>query len=116
MAETEIQKAVRDFDADSAVAVILDPQTSAVLAMATAPTYDLNKANSLPGSIKRNKPVTDIFEPGSPMKTFVIAKALKEKLVQPNTKFNTEGGKFKVGGHVIREAEAKENWQQLTVS
>lgn len=116
MAETEIQKAVRDFDADSAVAVILDPQTSAVLAMATAPTYDLNKANSLPGSIKRNKPVTDIFEPGSTMKTFVIAKALKEKLVQPNTKFNTEGGKFKVGGHVIREAEAKENWQQLTVS
>lgn len=116
MAEIEIQKAIQDFDADSAVAVILDPKTSAIRAMATAPTFDLNRAQQAPPSLRRNKPVTDLFEPGSTLKTFVIATALREKILQPNTKYDTEGGKFKIGNRIIREAETKENWKQLTVS
>jgi cell division protein FtsI (penicillin-binding protein 3) len=96
--------------------VILDAKTSAILAMSSAPSFDANKASKLKPEQRRNRVVTDAFEPGSTMKTFVIATALKEKIVQPNTKYNTENGRFQIGDRIIREAETKEKWQQLTVS
>jgi len=114
--ETELVRAVSEFEADSAVGVILDAKTSAILALASAPTFDVNKAQKTPPEIRRNRIVTDAFEPGSTMKTFVIAAALKENLVKPNTKFYCENGSFKVGDKIIREAETREKFQDLTVS
>jgi cell division protein FtsI (penicillin-binding protein 3) len=114
--ETELNQTISEFDADNAMGVILDAKTSAILAMSSAPSFDANKAAKLRPEQRRNRAVTDAFEPGSTMKTFVIATALKEKIVQPNTKYNTENGRFQIGDRVIREAETKEKWQQLTVS
>jgi len=114
--ETELVRAVNEFDAESAVGVILDAKTSAVLALASAPTFDVNKATKTAAEVRRNRVVTDAFEPGSTLKTFVIASALKENLVQPNTKFYCENGSFKVGDKVIREAESHEKFKDLTVS
>ncbi len=116
MMETELNQAIREFDADNAMGIILDAKTSAILAMSSAPSFDANKASKLKPEQRRNRVVTDVFEPGSTMKTFVVATALKEKIVQPNTKYNTENGRFQIGNRVIREAETKEKWQQLTVS
>jgi cell division protein FtsI (penicillin-binding protein 3) len=114
--ETELVKAVGEFEADSAVGVILDARTSAILALASAPTFDVNKAQKTNPEIRRNRVVTDAFEPGSTMKTFVIASALKDGLVQPNTKFFCENGSFKVGDKIIRESEAREKFKDLTVA
>lgn len=114
--ESELANAVSTFEADHAVGVILDAKTSAVLALASAPTFDVNKAMKAPGEHRRNKIVTDAFEPGSTMKTFVIAAALRDGLIQPNTKFYCEKGSFKVGDRIIREAETKEKFEDLTVS
>lgn len=114
--ETELKQAVEEFEAESAMAVVLDAKTSAVLAMGNAPTFDLNEAFKFKSNERRNRIVTDVFEPGSTIKTFVIAAALREKIIQPNTKYNTEGGRFQVGDRIIKEAEAKEKWQQLSVS
>jgi len=114
--ETELNQTIAEFDADNAMGVILDAKTSAVLAMSSAPSFDANKAMKLRPEQRRNRIVTDAFEPGSTLKTFVLATALREKIVQPNTKYNTENGKFQVGDRVIREAEAKDKWQHLTVS
>ena len=114
--ETELQRAINEFEAESAVGVILDAKTSAVLALASAPTFDVNKAKKMAPESRRNKAVTDVFEPGSTMKTFVIAAALREGLVQPNTKFYCEQGVFRVGDRIIREAESKEKFEDLTVS
>lgn len=104
MLETELAQATQEFEADRAYGVILDAKTSAVLAMATS-----NEG-------KRNRAITDAFEPGSTMKTFVISAALREKIVQPNTRYKTEGGKFKIGNRIIREADARHAWDSLTVS
>lgn len=104
MLETELVQASQEFEADRAYGVILDAKTSAVLAMATS-----NEG-------KRNRAITDAFEPGSTMKTFVISAALREKIVQPNTRYKTEGGKFKVGNRIIREADSRHAWDSLTVS
>ncbi len=114
--ESELKKAISDFDADNAMGVILDAKTSAILAISSAPSFDANMANKLKADQRRNRVVTDAFEPGSTFKTFVLATALKEKIVQPNTRYNTEYGRFQVGDRVIREAETKERWSHLTVS
>lgn len=114
--ETELQQAIAEFDAENATGVILDAKTSAVLAMSAAPSFDANRAAKLKPEQRRNRVVTDAFEPGSTFKTFVIGTALKEKIVQPNTRYNTEMGHFKVADRIIREAEAKDKWAHLTVS
>ncbi|UXR64419.1 penicillin-binding transpeptidase domain-containing protein [Bdellovibrio bacteriovorus] len=114
--ESELANAVSTFEADHAVGVILDAKTSAVLALASAPTFDVNKATKSPAEYRRNKIVTDAFEPGSTMKAFVIAAALRDGLIQPNTKFYCEKGSFRVGDRIIREAETKEKFEDLTVS
>lgn len=114
--ESELANAVSTFEADHAVGVILDAKTSAVLALASAPTFDVNKAAKTQAEYRRNKIVTDAFEPGSTMKTFVIAAALRDSLVQPNTKFYCEKGSFKVGDRIVKEAETKEKFEDLTVA
>lgn len=114
--ETELANAVSTFEADQAVGVILDAKTSAILALASAPTFDVNKAAKTPQEFRRNRILSDAFEPGSTMKTFVIAAALKNGTVKPNSKFYCEKGSFKIGKHVIREAESKEKFENLTVA
>ncbi|MGZ3796793.1 MAG: penicillin-binding transpeptidase domain-containing protein, partial [Pseudobdellovibrionaceae bacterium] len=64
----------------------------------------------------RDKVATDAFEPGSTLKTFVIASALRQNIVAPNTKFFCEYGSFKVGDKIIHEAEANESFGNITVS
>ncbi|RYZ77408.1 MAG: cell division protein [Proteobacteria bacterium] len=114
--EEELQGAVAKHEADSAVGVVLDAQTSEVLAMASSGTFDPNKASDFSQERKRNKPVTDAFEPGSTMKTFVLAGALDKGLVQPNTMINCEGGSFRIGKRVIHEADSHHNFDKLTVA
>jgi cell division protein FtsI (penicillin-binding protein 3) len=114
--ENELAQAVTAFQADSAVGVILDAQTSAVIAMASVPTFDANKAMKTPAEIRRDRVANDAFEPGSTLKTFVIATALRDGIVAPNTKFFCENGSFQVGDKVIHEAETKESFGNLTVS
>lgn len=114
--EHELSQAVSSFEADSAVGVILDAQTSAVIAMASVPTFDLNKAMKTPADIRRDKVATDAFEPGSTLKSMVIATALRENVLQPNTKFFCENGSFRIGDKVIHEAETKEVFGNLTAS
>ncbi len=114
--ETELQGAITTYEADSAVGIVLDARTSAIVALASAPTFDLNKAQRTPAEFRRNKVVTDAFEPGSTMKALVIAAALREGIVQPKTKFFCENGSFRVGNHIIREAETKEKFGNMTVA
>ncbi|MES3039008.1 MAG: penicillin-binding protein 2, partial [Bdellovibrionota bacterium] len=114
--ENELSSAVKEFEAGSAYGIILDAKTSAIRAIATAPAFDLNKAQRVAPEIRRNRTITDSYEPGSTMKTFLIATALREKLIQPNTKFFCENGAMKVGDRIIREAEAREKFGWMTVT
>ena len=86
-AEAVLRTTVTQFRATSASAIVLDPRTGAILAMAQAPVYDANKAASVPYSVQRNRAVTDTYEPGSTFKLVTIAGALSQGLVTPSTKF-----------------------------
>ncbi|MBS1970105.1 MAG: transpeptidase family protein [Bdellovibrionales bacterium] len=114
--ENELAQAVQTHEADSAVGVILDAETSAIVAMASVPTFDVNKAMKTSADVRRDKVATDAFEPGSTLKTFVIASALRQGLVAPNTKFFCENGSFRIGDKVIHEAETHESFGNLSVS
>ncbi len=116
MLEMELAKAVTEFDADQAFGIVLHAKTSEVIAMANTPTFNLNRALKVDPELRRNRPVTDGFEPGSVMKTFSIAAALKENKIAPNTRIDTNGGVMKVGDRVIRESDSHHKWDHLTVS
>lgn len=114
--EAELAKTVQEFEALGGVGVILDAKTSAIRALASAPTYDANKARSTSAELRRNRNVTDFFEPGSVIKPFVVAKGLKDKILQPNSKFFCEHGKYKIGKRTIRESDSDHNFGSITVS
>ncbi len=103
--EQELRSVVEKFDATSAMGVVMDAQTSEILAMANLPLNNL-----------RNRLVADAFEPGSIMKTFVIASALRENLVRPSTRYFCEGGRWKIGDKWIKEAMEKEKFEWLNVT
>ncbi|MCX7977905.1 MAG: penicillin-binding transpeptidase domain-containing protein [Bdellovibrionaceae bacterium] len=114
--EQELQETVRRFEADLALGVVLDARTFEVRAMGTYPGLNPNQALELNADQRRNRLMTDTYEPGSVIKPFVVAAALKEKILQPNSKFFCEHGMFKVADRLIREADPKKSWGWLTVS
>ncbi len=114
--EQELAQALVSHDAERAEGLILDPQTFEILAMATLPTFDLNNPQRYPGEIKRNRLVTDAFEPGSTMKTFLMAAALEKKVIRPNSKYDCENGRLKVGDRWITEADSHHKFGWLTAT
>jgi cell division protein FtsI/penicillin-binding protein 2 len=78
---------VRDWGARSASAIVLDPRTGDVLAMAVSPRFDANRFSATPPARSRNRAVTDTYEPGSTFKLVTVAGALSERLVTPRTRF-----------------------------
>ena len=87
-AEEVLRETVAKWHARSATAIVLDPRTGAVLAMAQAPGYNANDSSRVPQSLlSATDAVTDTFEPGSMFKLVTIAGALSEGLVTPRSTF-----------------------------
>jgi cell division protein FtsI/penicillin-binding protein 2 len=105
-AEEVLRETVHKWHAKSASAVVLDPRTGAVLAMAVQPGYDANRFPSAPSDLQRNRTVTDTYEPGSTFKLITVAGALSERLVSPSTRF-TLPYSLKVADRVIHDAEPR---------
>lgn len=103
--EQELQSSFEHHRAERAMGVILDPKTFEILAMATIPTFDLNDPQRYSQDIKRNRPVVDAFEPGSVMKTFLMASALEKHVIRPSSRYDIEGGKIKVADRWVTDAE-----------
>ena len=114
--ETELSEAMRHFEADGAWAVVLDAKTSAIRSIASLPHYNPNNPGASSAFARRNRAVTDTFEPGSTMKSFVIAGAIDQKIVQPSTKIFCENGNFRIGKRVIHEAEQAHAQGTISVS
>jgi cell division protein FtsI (penicillin-binding protein 3) len=105
-AEAVLRKTVTQFRATSASAIVLDPRTGAILAMAQAPVYDANNARNVPYATQRNRAVTDTYEPGSTFKLVTIAGALSQGIVTPSTKFRLAYS-IHVADRVIHDAEPR---------
>jgi cell division protein FtsI/penicillin-binding protein 2 len=105
-AESVLRQTVTQWRAKSATAVVLDPRTGAVFAMAQAPGYDANDANRVPFALQRNRAVTDTFEPGSTFKLVTISGALSTALVTPETRF-TLPYSIHVADRIVHDAEPR---------
>jgi cell division protein FtsI (penicillin-binding protein 3)/stage V sporulation protein D (sporulation-specific penicillin-binding protein) len=86
-AEQVLRKTVREWGAKDGTAIVLDPLTGGILAMAQTPIYNDNDTPLVPAADTRNRAVTDTYEPGSTFKLVTITGALSEGLVTPRTSF-----------------------------
>ncbi|MCI0498697.1 MAG: penicillin-binding protein 2 [Planctomycetales bacterium] len=95
-----LQKKVAEYQAESAVGMVMDPWTGAVLAMVSLPDFDPAAFSSTPQDRMRNRIVTDSYEPGSIFKPIVAAIALDTGAVGYNSKFDCENGywgRYRIG-------------------
>ena len=105
-AQTVLAQTVRRWGAKSATAVVLDPQTGSLLAMATAPSFDANRFAETTPERQRNRTVSDTYEPGSTFKLIPVAGALSEGLVKPDSAF-TLASSIKVADREISEHDPR---------
>jgi len=105
----ELQETVRTFEAASGVAVVMEPSTGEVLALAGYPCFNPNNFGSYQPQAWRDRVVTDAFEPGSTFKVFLAAAALDEGVTQPGDLFYCEEGKYEVFNHTVHDVH-KYGW------
>jgi cell division protein FtsI (penicillin-binding protein 3) len=104
--ERILNETVGHWSAKSASAVVMDPRTGGILALAVAPGYDANRFSKVADDRKRNRAVTDTYEPGSTFKIVTISGALETGQVTPDTKF-TLPYQIQVADRKIHDAEPR---------
>lgn len=102
--EKHLDDAVKHWKASYATAIMMDPFTGEILAMANSPSFDLNNPASAKPYLRKNRAITDCYEPGSTFKIIVGAAALEEGLIKPNSKYDCSAGYIEVGGRRIKDA------------
>lgn len=103
LAYRELKKAVLQHQARSASLALLDAQTGEVLAIVNQPSYNPNSRNQVKGRASRNRAITDVYEPGSTMKPFVVALGLELGFYRPDTVIDTTPGTMRVGRNVVKD-------------
>lgn len=88
VAQQAIAAQVRATKAESGTVVVMDPRTGDVLAMATAPTFDPNRAGSAKAVNRGNRAVSDIYEPGSTSKVMTAAAVIEEGALTPGSRLS----------------------------
>lgn len=103
IAERELDKAYRKYNAKGASIIVMDPHTGRILAMASRPTYDLENYGRVSKDVMRNRAICDLFEPGSVFKIVTASAALEEKKVSEEDTFFCGNGIYKVGGRILHD-------------
>ena len=104
IAERELRIGIREHAADGGTVVMLDPNTAEILALASEPTFNPNTFGSVDASARRNRAVTDIYEPGSTFKVVTASAAFEEGVVDPEEIFDVSDGLIRFGrGDVVRD-------------
>jgi cell division protein FtsI (penicillin-binding protein 3) len=101
--EKYIDEAMEYWKASSASAIMMNPFTGEIMAMASRPTYDPNMPSKAKAEFRRNRALTDCYEPGSTFKIIVSTAALEEGKVTPDTKFDCSPGYIEVAGRRIKD-------------
>ena len=112
-AQEIMENTVRAWGARAGTAVVMDPYTGAVYAMAVAPGFNVNRFATTRADRHRNRAVTDTYEPGSTFKLVTISAALQDRLVTPRTSFKL-APTIQVADRVIHEAHSR-GTERLTV-
>src|SRR5581483_11645464 len=107
--ESILEKARNATQARSATAIVLDPKTGEILALANAPDFDPNQRPKRSGDdeedrVRRNRAITDVYEPGSVFKIVTYSGVIEEGLARPDDKVDCQGGQITLYGRTIRDS------------
>ena len=113
-AEYYLKNQVERFKADSGMAVVMDPHTGEIYAMANVPQFNPNHYGAFSQKVWKNNIVASSYEPGSIFKPIVAAAALDKELARPQDVYFCENGKLKIGNATIGEAsDHKFGWMTM---
>jgi cell division protein FtsI/penicillin-binding protein 2 len=101
--ERELHQAVVDSRAASGMAIILDPRTGEILALANEPTFDPNEPLRGDLDSRRNRAVQDVYEPGSTFKLVTASAALEEHVATPAEMFDASAGFIRIGSRQVND-------------
>ncbi len=104
LVEQELDAQVKQHGASGGTIIVMDPATGQVLAMASRPSFKLSQLNlsdPAQAELYRNRAVTDLYEPGSVMKSITMASAIDQGLVNPDTTYY-DSGEANIDGSVIK--------------
>lgn len=93
--EEELKVGISEFSASSALGIIMNPNTGEILALANIGDYDPNRFWDFSNDVRRNRSITDTYEPGSTFKSFTLAVLLDQKLCNESEIVNVENGRYK---------------------
>jgi cell division protein FtsI (penicillin-binding protein 3) len=113
-AERELAKIVAESHARGASAVVLDPASGAILALASWPTFDPNRFGDVDAEARRCRPLADVYEPGSTFKIVAAATALDSGTIGLDDLIDCGGGTLTVGSNTIHEHGGK-GWSTLNI-
>jgi cell division protein FtsI (penicillin-binding protein 3) len=103
LAERELEEAVKKYQARAGEVVIMDPQRFEICAIANWPPFNPNTYRAESADTWRNRAITDLFEPGSTFKVFLVAASLEEGSIRLQDRIFCEQGKYKLASHTIND-------------
>jgi cell division protein FtsI (penicillin-binding protein 3) len=103
IAERELAAGVLENRALGGTALVLNPHTGEILAMANVPTFDPNQYREATETARRNRAVMDLYEPGSTFKSVTVSAALENKIMPVTTMIETGGGQIRIGSRVVHD-------------
>ncbi|MFA5793618.1 MAG: penicillin-binding protein 2 [Candidatus Brocadiia bacterium] len=101
--EESLADVAKKYKPSWAGSMVIDPNTGEILAMANYPSFDPNNQQKYSNETKRNRIITDVYEPGSVFKPFVLTAALENDVIHMSDTFNCENGRYKVGKRTITD-------------
>jgi cell division protein FtsI (penicillin-binding protein 3) len=101
--ERELKAGVEENRAAGASAIVMDPWTGEILAMANYPTFNPNAYRQAGERERRNRAIQDLYEPGSTFKVVTASAALEQKVVTPTDLINVSGGSIRLGSSVVHD-------------
>ncbi len=103
LAQRALRRAMKTTGASAGCVLVMQPASGDVLALANEPTFNPNRPGESSADNRRNRAVTDGYEPGSTFKVVTMAAALEENLVRPTELFDCQNGSIRVGRQLIRD-------------
>jgi len=109
IAERELHRGVGENVARGGSAIIMNPHTGEILAMANEPTFNPNAYRDFDDEERRNRAIQDLYEPGSTFKVVTASAAIEEKVLGTDTLIDTNPGRLSIGPRIITDDGGRNN-------
>lgn len=107
--EKSLRKGMERYGAQGAMAVVMNPKTGEIIAMASFPSFDQSHYEEYSEEVYKNPIISNFYEPGSTFKSLIMSAALDAGVVKPDTKCPICDGPISIGGYTIKTWNDKYN-------